>query len=155
MRKEKPDRPSLELDDYSGPFVPDLHLSDFSKEGLMKLVEVGGSIYGDVNRQWYKAVAKRFGQVEQVVDVATARACALADLSSHFSDRGGSEESVIVRGRNVDDACGVRRPIAAREVQLHVDEVPCVHLNRALRKRRETLEPVGHCAVFTGKTLQP
>ena len=61
MRKDTPDRPSLELDDYSGPFVPDLHLSDFSKEGLMKLVEVGGSIYGNVNRQWYRAVAKRFG----------------------------------------------------------------------------------------------
>jgi hypothetical protein len=62
MRKNRPSRPSLELDDYSGPFQPDLHLSDFSKEGLMKLVEVGGSIYGAVNRQWYKAAVKRFGQ---------------------------------------------------------------------------------------------
>ena len=62
MRKTKPERPSLELDDYSGPFQPDLHLSDFSKEALMKLVEVGGSIYGDVNRQWYRAAIKRFGQ---------------------------------------------------------------------------------------------
>ncbi len=62
MRNDKPDRPSLELDDYSGPFQPDLHISDFSKEGLMKLVEIGGSIYGDVNRQWYKAAVKRFGQ---------------------------------------------------------------------------------------------
>jgi hypothetical protein len=62
MRKNEPSRPSLELDDYSGPFQPDLHISDFSKEGLMKLVEVGGSIYGMVNRQWYREVAKRFGQ---------------------------------------------------------------------------------------------
>ena len=62
MRKNRPDRPSLELDDYSGEFQPDLHLSDFSKEGLMKLVEIGGSIYGAVNRQWYKAAIKRFGQ---------------------------------------------------------------------------------------------
>jgi len=62
MRGQKPKRPSLELDDYSGPFQPDLHLSDFSKEGLMKLVEVGGSIYGNVNRQWYRAAIKRFGQ---------------------------------------------------------------------------------------------
>lgn len=62
MRTSKPNRPSLELDDYSGPFQPDLHLSDFSKEGLMKLVEVGGSIYGAVNRQWYANVARRFGQ---------------------------------------------------------------------------------------------
>lgn len=62
MRTRKPARPSLELDDYSGPFQPDLHVSDFSKEGLMKLVEVGGSIYGAVNRQWYKAAIARFGQ---------------------------------------------------------------------------------------------
>lgn len=62
MKARKPDRPPLELDDYSGPFQPDLHLSDFSKEGLMKLVEVGGSIYGDVNRKWYLAAIKRFGQ---------------------------------------------------------------------------------------------
>ena len=62
MRTKKPDRPSYELDDYSGPFQPDLHISDFSKEGLMKLVEIGGSIYGAVNRQWYQAAVKRFGQ---------------------------------------------------------------------------------------------
>ncbi len=61
MKSQKPDRPSLELDDYSGPFQPDLHLSDFSREGLMKLVEVGGSIYGTVNRLWYREVAKRLG----------------------------------------------------------------------------------------------
>lgn len=51
-----------ELDDYSGPFEPDLRLSDFSKAGLMKLVEVGGEIYGDVNRKWYVEAIKRFGQ---------------------------------------------------------------------------------------------
>lgn len=62
MRTKKPNRPSLELDDYSGPFVPDLHISDFSKAGLEKLVEIGGSIYGTVNRQWYQAAVKRFGQ---------------------------------------------------------------------------------------------
>ena len=50
------------LDDYRGPFEPDLRLSDFSREGLMKLVEVGGEIYGNVNRNWYAAAVKRFGQ---------------------------------------------------------------------------------------------
>lgn len=65
-RSPRPDRPSLEMDDYSGEFVPDLHLSDFSKEGLMKLVEVGGEIYGDVNRQWYRRIAARFG--DEVAD---------------------------------------------------------------------------------------
>ncbi|MAG34077.1 MAG: hypothetical protein CL908_24625 [Deltaproteobacteria bacterium] len=81
MRTSKPDRPSLELDDYSGPFRPDLHVSDFSKEGLMKLVEIGGSIYGAVNRQWYRAAIKRFGQE-------------VADEMHHevwFADRGAGD----------------------------------------------------------------
>lgn len=51
-----------ELDDYSGPFEPDLRLDDFSKEGLKKLVEIGGAIYGTVNRKWYDAAVKRFGR---------------------------------------------------------------------------------------------
>ncbi len=51
-----------EIDDYSGPFEPDLRLDDFSKEGLKKLVEVGGAIYGAVNNTWYAAVADKFGK---------------------------------------------------------------------------------------------
>ncbi len=48
-----------DMDDYSGEFKPDLKLTDFLKEGLIKLVEIGGTIYGGVNRHWYMAVAKR------------------------------------------------------------------------------------------------
>ena len=53
---------ATEIDDYSGPFEPDLRLDDFSKEGLKKLVEVGGAIYGAVNNTWYAAVAEKFGR---------------------------------------------------------------------------------------------
>jgi hypothetical protein len=53
---------STELDDYSGAFEPDLRLDDFSKEALKKLVEIGGTIYGAVNRAWYAAVAERYGK---------------------------------------------------------------------------------------------
>jgi len=55
-----------EMDEYSGQFKPDLKLTDFSKEALIKLVEIGGAIYGGVNRHWYAAAAKRYG--EQVAD---------------------------------------------------------------------------------------
>jgi hypothetical protein len=55
------DAPSRELDDYSGPFQPDFELKDLSKEALIKLVEVGGTIYGHVTRCWYRAVEARFG----------------------------------------------------------------------------------------------
>jgi hypothetical protein len=90
VRTHKRDRPPLELDDYSGPFQPDLHLSDFSKEGLMKLVEIGGSIYGTVNRLWYLEAIKRFGQE-------------VADEMHHevwFADGGaGDHENLIVSQR--------------------------------------------------------
>jgi len=33
-----------EFDDYSGPFRPNLKRTDFSKAGLLKLVEIGGAI---------------------------------------------------------------------------------------------------------------
>lgn len=55
-----------EMDDYSGPFRSRITLDDFSKTGLKKLVRIGGSIYGTVNRNWYKAVAEEFG--EEVAD---------------------------------------------------------------------------------------
>ncbi len=51
-----------ELDDYSGPFEPDLRLDDFSKDGLKKLVQIGGTIYGAVNQAWYGEVAEHFGK---------------------------------------------------------------------------------------------
>ncbi len=54
------------MDDYSGPFQNRVNLDSFSKEGLKKLVRIGGSIYGKVNRQWYLAVAEEFG--EEVAD---------------------------------------------------------------------------------------
>ena len=41
--------PNVSAAQYSGPFEPDLRLDDFSKEGLKKLVEIGGTIYGAVN----------------------------------------------------------------------------------------------------------
>ncbi len=50
-----------EMDDYSGPFRSRVDLDSFSKEGLKKLVRIGGSIYGTCNRNWYLAVLEEFG----------------------------------------------------------------------------------------------
>lgn len=60
-REERENPVSPELDDYSGPFRPDLKLTDFSKAGLLKLVEIGGAIYGAVHFGWYREVERRFG----------------------------------------------------------------------------------------------
>lgn len=50
-----------QMDDYSGAFRETVTLDDFSREGLKKLVEIGGIIYGNVNRQWYLRVIEKYG----------------------------------------------------------------------------------------------
>jgi hypothetical protein len=56
-----------QMDDYSGPFRNNVTLEDFSREGLKKLVQIGGVIYGNLDRQWHERVTKKYG-----VEVADA-----------------------------------------------------------------------------------
>ncbi len=50
-----------ELDDYSGPFKPDLTFDDFSKDFLLKLMKVWQYAWLHMTEAWYGAVKKRFG----------------------------------------------------------------------------------------------
>ncbi len=50
-----------EMDDYSGPFNPDLTFNDFSKEFLLKLMTVWQFAWIRMAEAWYQAVQKRFG----------------------------------------------------------------------------------------------
>jgi len=51
-----------ELNDYSGPFKPDLTFADFSKDFLLKLMHVWQYAWLQMTEAWYEAVEKRFGQ---------------------------------------------------------------------------------------------
>jgi hypothetical protein len=59
--EKRKDSVSAELDDYSGPFRPDLKLTDFSKVGVIKFVEIAAAVYGAVEHNWYKQVERRYG----------------------------------------------------------------------------------------------
>lgn len=50
-----------ELNDYSGPFRPDLRFEDFSKEFLLKLMTVWQYAWLTLSGTWYDAVKKRWG----------------------------------------------------------------------------------------------
>ena len=50
-----------EMNDYSGPFRPDLQYEDFSKEFLIKLMKVWQYFYLEMASAWYDGVEKRFG----------------------------------------------------------------------------------------------
>jgi len=50
-----------EMKDYSGPFKPDLTFNDFSKEFLLKLMQVWQYAWLHMTEAWYEAVNKRFG----------------------------------------------------------------------------------------------
>jgi len=50
-----------ELDDLSGPFNPDLTFADFSKEFLLKLIQVWQYAWLHMTEAWYEAVKERWG----------------------------------------------------------------------------------------------
>jgi len=50
-----------ELDDYSGPFKPDLRFEDFSKEFLLKLIHSWQYAWLHMAGAWYDAISKRWG----------------------------------------------------------------------------------------------
>ena len=59
-----------EMDDYSGPFKPDLTFNDFSKEFLLKLMNVWQFAWIRMSDAAYEAIKQRFGQ-EAALDCVT------------------------------------------------------------------------------------
>ena len=51
-----------EMNDYSGPFKPDLRLQDFSKDALVRLWECGGKMYLGIAGLWYDVVKEKLGE---------------------------------------------------------------------------------------------
>jgi len=58
-----------ELNDYSGPYKPDLQFSDFSKEFLLKLMDVWQLAWKIKDDAWLGAVIKRVG-LEEAMECA-------------------------------------------------------------------------------------
>lgn len=50
-----------EMNDYSGPFKPDLTFADFSKETLLKLMNVWQYAWLHMSGAWFEAVRERVG----------------------------------------------------------------------------------------------
>lgn len=53
-----------ELNDYTGEFRPDLKLSDFSMNFLVKMMRVWAEAYVVMDRLWFKTVTEKLGETE-------------------------------------------------------------------------------------------
>jgi hypothetical protein len=58
---ERPTGQIPELDDYTGPFYPNLTHKNFSKDFILKLMNVWQRAWLHMTDSWYNAVSKRFG----------------------------------------------------------------------------------------------
>lgn len=52
---------SHELKDYSGPFIPNLRMEDFSKEVLVKIIKEYSRLYLILHGNWHTLLRERFG----------------------------------------------------------------------------------------------
>jgi hypothetical protein len=50
-----------DLEDYSGPFNPNLKLTDFSKEALLRLLVAAGKMYLGADGMWTTVIRRRYG----------------------------------------------------------------------------------------------
>jgi len=50
-----------DLEDYSGEFKPDLNLTDFSKEALVRLLVAASKMYLGADGMWTTVIRKRYG----------------------------------------------------------------------------------------------
>jgi hypothetical protein len=51
-----------ELTDYSGDFIPDIKLQDFSKDALLRLLAAACRDYIGIDNIWLNTIRKRFGE---------------------------------------------------------------------------------------------
>lgn len=51
-----------DLADYSGPFKPDLKMTDFTKEALVRLWKAAGKQYCGLDGIWYGLIKERWGE---------------------------------------------------------------------------------------------
>ncbi len=90
-------RPGVELDDYSGPFRPDLRYTDFSKVGLSRLIQMASEYHNAIQ-----------GRYRQFIDEVHGHAAA---VSSEETIWGGSmvnsthrliKKTMKINGKNLE-----------------------------------------------------
>jgi len=65
-RRHEPGDPNMNLPDYSGPFRPDLRFTDFSKEALLKMIEMNIDYRRVWVGAWFEEAEGRFGRDERL-----------------------------------------------------------------------------------------
>jgi hypothetical protein len=146
----------MELNDYSGPIRPNLRLEDFSKEALIRLIQVYSGLYHALDGFWYLSVKERFSNEDAVAcDLWTwekQRNRGLERLTD-VMDIQGSDVSALVKAFQIDPwVWGVDYEIEvknANNILLTYKECPTLQAFEREGKGREVV----HCSVVEQKVL--
>jgi len=141
-----------ELNDLSGPFNPDLTFDTFSKEFILKLMQVWQYAWLHLSECWYREVQKRFGR--QAADECEVGAwCNMAErVNPRYAKIGNIELNTVVDSMKVlqlplDNTIGGLYPITTEVInENHV--VWTIHRCRSLEyfeaKEPERIQAVCH-----------
>jgi len=78
-----------DLKDYSGPFIPDLKRSDFSKEALVRAWEATSRCFVMIDGLWYTLIKEKYD--EATAGKLDPRDLGEDDLERDSGDPGGAE----------------------------------------------------------------
>jgi len=90
-----------ELNDYTGPFKPDLTFADFSKDFLLKLMQNWQYAWLQLDSAWFEAVSERIGD-EQTYACATQAWSRMAErVNPRYAKTGGFPLNTVIDSMKV------------------------------------------------------
>lgn len=129
-------RPGVELDDYSGPFRPDMRFTDFSKVGLSNLIQMASEYHNTIQNRYRQYIDEVHGPAAVVESEAKIWGRNLVN-STHKT----IAETMKISGFNLE--------AFMKQWQLELNTLPCA-LNDAVFEmptRRRALATFNRCAI--------
>jgi hypothetical protein len=108
LRKEKGEE-MKDLQDYSGEFIPDIRLQDFSKDALIRLLQEASRNYLGHDLVWAETIGKRYGEAsfschKEVWELGTPNEVLRGTRAMNIS---GNDVAAFLKYLQIDPGFGV------------------------------------------------
>ena len=152
----------MDLNDYSGEFRPDLRMTDFSKEALVRMWQVAGMMYTSLAGSYQRVMREKLGEkaaLEIDADVWRRQTPIEVRLCRRAMDIKGDDVTALFKHLQVDPAAGGIWPEMELDLKgpdhgvLTVGR--CVALDHFERHGEEEMARLKHtCEVLDGEGFQ-